>query len=363
MCASFLASPSLGATELAEVRMSLLRMSRWHKRAAASVAVALALGICSTADAQTAEPESAATPAPAPVAPGTPAPSSAPATPSSGTVSPPDGPGATPSTAPADNVAKAKETAKVAELTPIVTSPANPLRPAFQLYTEVDLPVLGVGVVFASARLVRSQKSFCAPLCNRRDLNAFDRITAGFWSPAWATASDIGLYGIAAASATLLVADEGFLDALNDSVVIAESALSATALSSLITLAAGRPRPFLYGDKAPLRQRESPDAGLSFVSSHASVSFAIATSMFMTTRRLNPSSPVPGLVLAVGGALASFVATARVMGGQHFISDALGGALVGASVGILVPAMHSSPLRITPIVSDTERGLGVGGAF
>jgi membrane-associated phospholipid phosphatase len=70
------------------------------------------------------------------------------------------------------------------------------------------------------------------------------------------------------------VRDEGFLDALNDSVIIAESALTATALSSLITLAAGRPRPFLYGDKAPLRERESPDAGFSFVSSHASVSAA-----------------------------------------------------------------------------------------
>jgi membrane-associated phospholipid phosphatase len=287
-------------------------------------------------------------------------------------VSPPDGPGATPGSkliaphspnAPADNVAKAKETAKVAELTPIVPSPTNPLRPAFQLYAEVDLPVLGLGVVFASARLVRSQPSFCAPLCNRKDLNGLDRTTAGFWSPPWATASDVGLYGIAAAAATLLIADEGFLDAFNDSVVIAESALSATALASVISLAAGRPRPFLYGDKAPLRQRESPDAGLSFVSSHASVSFAIATSTFIASRRLHPASRVPYVVFGVGCVIASFVATARVMAGKHFITDSIAGATVGTAVGVLIPSLHASPVRIVPVVSDTQRGLGVSGVF
>jgi hypothetical protein len=40
-----------------------------------------------------------------------------------------------------------------------------------------------------------------------------------------------------------------FLDALNDAVVIAESALSATAVSSLMSLTAGRPRPFLLSQR------------------------------------------------------------------------------------------------------------------
>ena len=357
--------------------MSILQMSLlWHKRAASSVAVALTLGTCVTAGAQTVKPQAAATPARAPVPPGT----TAPETPLPGTtVSPPDGPGATPdgpgatpgskliappsSNASAGNVVKAEETAKVAALTPILPSPTNPLRPAFQLYAEVDLPVLGLGLVFASARLFRSQKTSCAPLCNPNDINAFDRTTAGFWSPAWGTASTFGLYGIAAASATLLIADEGFGPALNDSVVIAESALSATALASVLTLAAGRPRPFLYGEKAPLSDRSSADAGLSLVSSHAAVSFAIATSTFIASRRLHSASKVPYLVLGVGGAIATFVATARVMAGEHFITDSIGGAIVGTAVGVLVPSLHASPVRVVPVVSDTQRGLGVIGVF
>jgi hypothetical protein len=156
------------------------------------------------------------------------------------------------------------------------------LRPAFQLYAEIDLPILGIGLVFEGARLVRSQKAFCAPLCDCGDVNALDRTTAGYWSPGWQTASDYGLYSIVVGAATLLFADEGFLPGLNDAVVVAESALAATAVASVMTLAAGRPRPFLYGEKAPVSARNGADAGLSYLSSHAAISFAIATSTLVT---------------------------------------------------------------------------------
>lgn len=252
-------------------------------------------------------------------------------------------------------VEEAEATAKAAELTPIVPSPENPLHPAFQLYTEVDLPILGIGLVFAGARLVRAQKAFCAPLCDRGDLNALDRATAGYWSPNWQSASTYVLAGIGVGAATLLLVDEGLLPGLNDAAVIAESALAGIAVASMMTLAAGRPRPFLYGEKAPLSARNSADAGLSFLSSHAVASFAIVTSLFVTMRRLHPRSKVAWVVMGVGGALATFVAAARVLGGQHFISDSVGGAIVGTSVGWLVPSLHGSPVAVVPVA-----GLGQG---
>ncbi len=279
-------------------------------------------------------------------------------------VTPPSAPIAQPSpTASPEKIEKAQQVAKGAELTPIIPSPGDATRPAFQLYAELDIPVLALGVVFAASRLVRTQKAYCAPLCDPADLNALDRSTAGNWSPAWSTASDIGLYAIAGGAAVLLAADEGVADALNDAVVIAESGLSATAVSSILTLAAGRPRPFLYGEKAPLADRNSSDAGLSFLSSHASVSFAIATSTYMASKRLHPKSKYPLLVLGIGGAMAAFVGTARVEAGKHFISDAIGGALVGSALGVLIPALHSSPVKIVPVVSERERGLGFQGVF
>ena len=271
---------------------------------------------------------------------------------------------ATPSSdAPPQKVDDAKKTAKAAALTPIVPSPRNPLRPAFQLYAEIDLPILAVGLVFTEARLARSQAAYCAPKCDPGGLNAIDRSTAGYWSPGWQTASDYGLYAVGVGAAALIFADEGFLPGLNDSVVIAESALAATAVASIMTLAAGRARPFLYGEKAPLSARNSADAGLSFLSSHAALSFAMATSTLVTMRRLHPGSKLTWIVAGVGGAIATFVATARVLGGMHFITDVVGGAVVGTSVGVLVPSLHGSPVSIVPVAGDGQHGLALAARF
>jgi membrane-associated phospholipid phosphatase len=270
----------------------------------------------------------------------------------------PPGAGATPK-----NIEAAKVQAKEAALTPIIPSPKDSTRPAFQLYAEIDIPVLTAGIVAASARLFRVQKAYCAPLCDPAELNALDRATAGTWNTTWATTSDFALYGLLGSAATILVIDEGPLDGLNDGVVVAESALSATAVASVFSLAAGRARPFVYGTDAPLADRNSGDAGLSFLSSHSSVAFAVVASMFMTTRRVNPNSKVPLLIALVGGAGATLVAVSRVTAGRHFVTDAAGGALIGTSMGVLVPALHGSPVKLIPVVSQTERGLSLAGTF
>jgi membrane-associated phospholipid phosphatase len=268
-------------------------------------------------------------------------------------------PGASPG-----KVEETKSTAKAAELHPLVPSPRNPLHPAFQLYTEIDLPILGLGAVVAAARLVRVQPAYCAPLCtDRGTLNALDRSTAGYWSPAWQGASTYVLVAMGAGSLTMLFLEEGFWPGLNDAAVVAESALAGFAVSSILTLTAGRPRPFLYGDKAPLSARNGADAGLSFVSGHAVAAFAIATSSFVAMGRLRPGTKAAWIVLGVGGALGTFVATARVMGGMHFITDAVGGAVVGASVGLLIPSLHGSPVAIVPLAAADQRGLALAGRF
>ena len=258
---------------------------------------------------------------------------------------------------------KATETVKKAELTPIVPSPNDPYKPAFQLYSEIDIPVLAVGAVFAAARLIRTQKAYCAPLCDKSELNGLDRLTAGRYDTTWSLASDLGLYSIGAGAAVVFAADEGVAPALNDAVVIAQSALISTAIASILTIAAGRPRPFLYGEKAPEDIRNSSDASLSFLSSHTSVSFAIATSSYMAMRRLHPNGPEAVITLITGLAIGTFVGTARVMAGKHFITDAVGGAIVGSSCGILIPALHSTPVKIVPQLSPDTKVIALVGWF
>ena len=68
-------------------------------------------------------------------------------------------------------------------------------------------------------------------------------------------------------------------------------------------------------------------------------------------------------MLGVGGAIATFVATARVLGGMHFITDAAGGAVVGTSMGMIIPSLHASPVSIVPVSGDGQRGIAVSARF
>jgi membrane-associated phospholipid phosphatase len=256
-------------------------------------------------------------------------------------------------------VGRATAIAKTAELTPIVPSPTNPLKPAFQLYAEIDLPVLGVGIVFAASRVVRNARAYCAPLCDPTGMNALDRTVAGNYSTTWATISDAGLWGVAGGAALLLTIDEGVLPALNDAVVILQSALLGTVIPSLATLGVARPRPYLYGEKAPLSVREGSDASLSYISSHTSVSFALAVSTYMAVRRLHPKGPLPWIALGVGVLGASSVALSRVFAGSHFPTDVMAGAVTGSAVGVVVPSLHGSPVRVVPQLGESYRGLAL----
>lgn len=256
-------------------------------------------------------------------------------------------------------------TARAAPLTPIVPAPGDLTPPAFQLYSQIDIPVLTVGLVFVGVRFVQTPRTLCPGLahCDPGELNALDRTTAGFWSPNWLLASNVGLIAETAGALALLANEEGGRKAINDAVVIAESALSATAVASIMTIAAGRPRPFVYGDKAPLADRTGSDAANSFLSSHAAVAFAIATSTYTAMHRLRPASQRPAATLALGLCAAAFVGVSRVMAGQHFITDVLGGALVGSSVGVVVSSVHGSPVSVVPMVGEHHQGVGVRAAF
>lgn len=269
-----------------------------------------------------------------------------------------------------EDVAKAKAVANKAALTPIIINSSNPTQPAFQLYAEIDLPIVAVGAVFALGRLAHHQSAFCAPTCDKATLNGLDKLVAGKYSTGWSTASDIGLASLALGTAAVLISDEGILDAINDGVVVGEATLSATAVASIMTLAAGRPRPFLFGDpsmpesyKAPLSVRNSSDAGLSFLSSHTSEAFAIVTALVVAERRLHPGSPRAKIIAGIGYTIASFVALSRVMAGYHFVTDVVGGAVVGTSLGVLIGSVHNSPVHVVPVVGDQNAGIGVSGSF
>jgi membrane-associated phospholipid phosphatase len=272
-----------------------------------------------------------------------------------------------------------KEGVPIDQLTPVPTQTESPkpARPAYQLYFEVDGPLLTISAVFAIGRSIRGglAPAFCAPVkgsvmeqsteCDPATLNWLDRQVAGRYHPGWSTWSDIGVYSLEALAAAGIVIDEGVRAGLNDLVVVAEATLTSNAAAGISTASTGRPRPYMYGTEAPLAVRESGDGGLSYFSSHTATAFGLMTSTFVTLHRLHPDDRWPWFVLAGGSVAAGFVGATRILAGQHFPTDVLAGAAVGVAFGLLVPALHRAPARleVAPLAMTAGGGLSISGAL
>lgn len=247
---------------------------------------------------------------------------------------------------------------------------ARPSARAYQLSWGIDLPLIAIGGVMAGARALRNQAggppAYCLTTpagCDKSQLLFIDRPFAGRYDTNWSTFSDYAVVGVGVAPLVLMEADGRFVDGLNDSVVVYESGLLASALSSLSTLSTERARPYVYGDKAPASVRTSADGALSYFSGHTAFSFAIATSTFWTLERRHPHAAYPWIALGVGLGLATTIGIARVMAGKHFPTDVLAGAAVGASLGTLVPFLHRAPVEFSGTVDSHAASVDAYGRF
>jgi len=272
---------------------------------------------------------------------------------------------ATPAPKPADD-----ERARAARPTPLTPPSPRKDQRAYQLYWEIDAPVLALAAALAYGRSLRAtgttEPAYCTTLpdgCDSGDLNFIDRPFAGTYDKSWSTASDLAVAAMAVAPSVMLAIDSDIPVALNDSLVIYESALFAFTLSGLSTQATGRARPYVYGDEAPEALRLGGEGALSFFSAHTSFAFALASSTFWTFRRRHPTSAGQWWVLGAGLSAAAFVGIARIEGGNHFPTDVLAGAAVGAGIGTLVPFLHHAPVQVSAAPQDGGAALAVTRRF
>ena len=189
---------------------------------------------------------------------------------------------------------------------------------------------------------------------NTANLLSFDRVAITQTIDTSAgTVSTIGL-GLALSFAVFDPIASGFRDgwdaALVDGTMYAESLALTMALTDITKIAVRRPRPIAYIEQAQLDAQyggpdKSPsisntDATLSFFSGHAALTAAAsATATYLAFSRA-PGSPRAWITLVAGTLLTGFVSYERVRAGAHFPTDVIGGALAGASIGVLVPHLH-----------------------
>jgi membrane-associated phospholipid phosphatase len=192
------------------------------------------------------------------------------------------------------------------------------------------------------------------------DVNAFDRVAARSWSESWATASDRGRDALLGAAVLLSfappAADGRWREAVTLGVMFTEAALLVEGTTYLAKDLAGRRRPWVHNTSLSVEERlalsagDPLDARRSFFSGHASSAFALATLLSTVYADVHGRSSASDAVWAVSLSAAALTGVARVKAGMHYPSDVLAGAVVGAAIGRLVPALHRtgrpSPVRV-----------------
>jgi membrane-associated phospholipid phosphatase len=253
---------------------------------------------------------------------------------------------------------------QLALLTATSAAGAQELRrgPAYQLKLDLDLPIvlIAAGTTSSFFVLPEARGVACAPSCDRSQINALDRGTAGNYDPSWTTVGNIATAATLAAPALVILFDEGLVKGLNDDLVVAESALVTSALQVSLSYAVARPRPRAYSDRASEDDRTDANAARSFFSGHTANGVATSVAALRTFQRLG--KPVLGwTMLSVGLAGSSLVGVSRVQSGAHFPSDVLIGAVIGAGFGLALPAVHDSPVRLVPFGDAQSQGLLLSG--
>jgi membrane-associated phospholipid phosphatase len=225
--------------------------------------------------------------------------------------------------------------------------PAPPVR--FDARLLPSGAVLGATAVLALAPVVFSghlPHATCAP-CEPAGLNFLDRGTVGPVRTGAATLSDGALFATLG-GAGLLLAGEAHRDwgvAREDLTVLAQAVGTATLLTNWAKVIFHRPRPYRYV-AAAAGSGNAAESGLGFPSGHTSGAFAAAFAYWsIQARRGTAAGRRPRIVALVS--VAAITGVLRVVAREHFPTDVLAGAALGAAVGWAVPQLY--PVQHPPL--------------
>lgn len=198
--------------------------------------------------------------------------------------------------------------------------------------------VAGSGVTALLPGLLKLPKGApsCAP-CSPSSLPGFDRWVVGKNSVFARTGSTVLLLGVGGAATYLGAHDRSGVQARGNVAVIANAVTWSAASANWLKVAFHRKRPVLYTSDA-VAAASSPDSRRSFPSGHTAVAFAVATSYVVMAHREHLPHQTRNAILLYAGATG--VGALRTVGGSHFPSDVLGGAVLGAGIGWLVAVVH-----------------------
>ena len=162
----------------------------------------------------------------------------------------------------------------------------------------------------------------CAP-CDPLTLSPFDRWVVRLDSRAAGTASNVVLAGVVGGG---LLASRS-----RGNIAMMVNAVAFTQVTTEWTKAlVHRSRPIMYTSRAT-GVMDDRDNRRSFPSGHTATAFAVATSYAIMARQQHLPHATRNSILLYAGA--GGVGAMRVAAGRHFVTDVVGGAVLGTVVG------------------------------
>lgn len=175
---------------------------------------------------------------------------------------------------------------------------------------------------------------------NGDGINFLDRGTTGNFSESARNASDIILYSSVTLPLMSYFSSKCRANAAPIGVMIAETFLITNGLTNVTKGLASRLRPYNYNSDAPLDLKLGEESNRSFVSGHTSnaTAFSFLAARILTDVHTDFDKKV--IIWSVAATIPAVVAYLRVEAGRHFPTDVIGGYVLGATIGYLIPEMH-----------------------
>ncbi len=217
----------------------------------------------------------------------------------------------------------------------------------FKLNRNLDTYLVGFSLsVNIIAKIKENQKTPLTPRdinnLNSENVLRFDRKIINNWDARSKIISDVLLYSSIFFPALLYSKDKIRSDSKNFTFIWLEAFGLNLGLTDLTKTIFGRKRPYLYGNKASMKEKLKSDNQRSFFSGHTSVSAVSCFIMAQMFKDYYPNSKYSNYFWVLAGTVPAFTGYMRVKAGKHFYTDVIVGYFVGASIGILIPSLHKN---------------------
>lgn len=184
-------------------------------------------------------------------------------------------------------------------------------------------------------------------LLDRNDINRFDRSATQHWNTTSDQLSDFLVYGLTASPCAVWLSEskrKRWRDLTTYSVMLLETFIFTNSIKDLTQSIVKRKRPYLYNTGLSRERRlefiHDENVFDSFFSGHTTNAFSMSVFLATSYADLYGTTLMSKVIWGISLSAACCVGYFRYYSGYHYPTDIFAGAVLGSTVGYLIPVLH-----------------------